>query len=243
MKKKIIAIALCAALAVGGVVAGSLAFFTDTDTVTNNFTVGDIQIELDEAKVGADGQEITGEGAARVKENTYKLYPGKSYDKDPTVHIEADSENCYVFVTVKNDIAALECDETGCPKIADQMAAKGWHNLGVQKAGLDVYVYCGTATQDHTEGVIVPQSTSETDLVVFEQFKIDGEKVIGSGELNADGTVPNGKVFLGDYAPVMDAEGNVTSEKLVTVQAYAVQSEGFADALAAWNATFGKTTA
>ena len=50
-------------------------------------------------------------GAARVTANTYHVYPGQSYTKDPIVHVSAGSEDSWVFVTVKNEIAffSLEC--------------------------------------------------------------------------------------------------------------------------------------
>lgn len=48
MKKKILALCLVVALAATAVIGGTLAYFTDTDTETNTFTVGDIKIDLKE---------------------------------------------------------------------------------------------------------------------------------------------------------------------------------------------------
>ena len=46
MKKKILALCLCVAMLAIAIVGGTLAYFTDTDTETNTFTVGNIKIDL-----------------------------------------------------------------------------------------------------------------------------------------------------------------------------------------------------
>ena len=46
MKKKILALCLVVALAATAVIGGTLAYFTDTDTETNTFTVGNVKIDL-----------------------------------------------------------------------------------------------------------------------------------------------------------------------------------------------------
>lgn len=48
MKKKLIAIFLCVALAAVAIVGASLAYFTDTDTKTNVFTTGKVDITLND---------------------------------------------------------------------------------------------------------------------------------------------------------------------------------------------------
>ena len=58
MKKKIVALCLCVALAVVAVGGATLAYFTDTDEATNTFTAGGVKIELIEQKVNEDGTEL-----------------------------------------------------------------------------------------------------------------------------------------------------------------------------------------
>lgn len=48
MKKKILAMCLCIAMLAIAIVGGTLAYFTDTDTKTNTFTVGNIAIAIEE---------------------------------------------------------------------------------------------------------------------------------------------------------------------------------------------------
>ncbi len=73
-KKKIVSIALAAALAATAIVGSSLAYFTDTEEKTNTFTVGNVDITLTEP-----GWDATG------KEEAEEMYPGEAVAKDPTV--------------------------------------------------------------------------------------------------------------------------------------------------------------
>lgn len=83
MKKKTLALVLALTLLVAGVVGGTLAWLTDqTAEVKNTFTVGDINIDLTETT--AD----------------YKMVPGNTISKDPTVTVKANSEACWLFVEV-----------------------------------------------------------------------------------------------------------------------------------------------
>ena len=118
-KSKALLLTLCAVLPIAASVLGTMAYLTSTDTVTNTFTVGKVEIKLDEAKVNADGIPV--EGAARVQANSYKLMPGNTYTKDPTVTVKAGSEESYVRmkVTFNNakEIIALCTD----PEYADEV--------------------------------------------------------------------------------------------------------------------------
>lgn len=97
MKKTISIVALVVLVAAVSVL-GTLAYLTSSDKVENTFTVGKVAITLDEAKVDAMGVEQL--GADRVQKNSYKLMPGHSYVKDPTIHVDAASEDCFIRATV-----------------------------------------------------------------------------------------------------------------------------------------------
>lgn len=58
MKKKILAICLVIALAATAVIGGTLAYFTDTDTEDNTFTVGGVKIDLIEKQRNADSTAL-----------------------------------------------------------------------------------------------------------------------------------------------------------------------------------------
>lgn len=64
MKKKIVALCLCVALAVVAIGGATLAYFTDTDNETNTFAVGNVKIQLLESqyhRVNAGRGETTAE--------------------------------------------------------------------------------------------------------------------------------------------------------------------------------------
>lgn len=155
-KRKALLLTFCAVLLVVASVLGTIAYLTANDKVTNTFTVGQVAINLDEAKVNPDGTPVP--DANRVKENSYKLLPGHEYTKDPTVHVNAVSEDSWIFVKVENGIAAYEANATKDYKqIADQITANGWTALeGVANVYYKSYA----------------QSATGTDFVVFENFKV-----------------------------------------------------------------------
>lgn len=186
MKKtsKALLLSLCAVLLVTASVLGTMAYLTSQDKVVNTFTVGNVAITLDEKDVD---NSTPGEND-RDKANAYKLMPGHNYEKDPIVHVDANSEDCYLFVKVVNEIANIEAEKT----VAQQMTEKGW--VAVDAAN-GIYVY----TTDKTNPAVV---TKGSNITVFENFTIAG---------NVDNTT------LATYA-----------DKTITVNAYAIQADGFA---------------
>ena len=88
MKRKlIIALALCLALALG--IGGTMAYLTaTTSSVVNTFTIGNVGLELTET-TGTEGNN---------GQRQFKMVPGNTIGKDPTVTVTADSEDCWLFV-------------------------------------------------------------------------------------------------------------------------------------------------
>lgn len=201
-KSKALLLALCAVLLVAASVLGTLAYLTSDDQVKNTFTVGSVAITLDELDVD---NSTPGEND-RDKANAYHLLPGHQYTKDPIVHVGSNSEDCYLFVTINNEIAKIEA--TGDTTVAAQMEENGWEIVD-SDAGL--YVYVGKA-----EGASAPLAVSKnTDIPVFDKIVIDT-------------SVDNDT--LADY-----------TGKTITVNAYAVQKDGFENNTATdiWNTAFG----
>ena len=61
MKKKLTAIFLCVALVAIAIVGASLAYFTDTKSATNTFTVGNVKIDLIESQFHREGNDNSGD--------------------------------------------------------------------------------------------------------------------------------------------------------------------------------------
>lgn len=134
--KKVLLLVLCAALLVGASVAGTLAYLTDSDNVvTNTFTIGKVVVTMDEAPVDPYGVPVAGD---RRTENTYKLVPGHTYTKDPTIHVDDESEACYLFVKIENGIDATLAGQTGWTKID---GTSFWKYESIVAPGGDVVVF------------------------------------------------------------------------------------------------------
>lgn len=154
-KTKALALAMCAVLLVAGTMFATMAYLTSQDTVTNTFTVGKVAITLDEAKVDTAGVEES--SADRVDTNAYHLIPGHTYTKDPTIHVAADSEDCWLFVKVENGIVDIEA--TGNNTIAKQMNANGWTLVDGET---NIYAYRATVEKNE-------------NIPVFNSFKVAGD--------------------------------------------------------------------
>ena len=71
MKKKVTALCLCVALLAVAVVGASLAYFTDTKSATNTFTVGNVKIDLIESKYHREGNDNSGDTS--IPDPTHKV--------------------------------------------------------------------------------------------------------------------------------------------------------------------------
>lgn len=173
-KKQMLAIVAMMLVVAMVSVAGTIAFLTSNpDPVENTFTVGKVEITLDETDVDLYGKK---DSDNRVTENTYKLIPGHTYTKDPTVHVADGSEECWVFVKVVDQISDIEDVKT----IAAQMTEKGWSLVDGET---NIYAHSTKAK-------------AGDNVVVFESFKIKG---------NADVTSYDGKtVVITAYAVQAD---------------------------------------
>lgn len=217
-KSKALLLTLCAVLLVTASVLGTMAFLTSTASVKNTFTVGSVKITLDEAKVTPDGKPV--EGAARVAENSYKLMPGHTYTKDPTIHVDDASEDCFIRakVTLTNAkewiaIATKYADN----KVENIIKGTDDNIWWVSQPAVDETANTVTYTfvyknESHTDelGKRIWTRTDSKDLVLFNEIAIPG------GLTNDD------------------LKG-VGSSK-ITVVAEAIQADGFETEAAAWAA-------
>ena len=71
MKKKLTAIFLCVALVAIAIVGASLAYFTDTKSATNTFTVGNVKIDLIESRYHREGNDNSGDTS--IPDPTHKV--------------------------------------------------------------------------------------------------------------------------------------------------------------------------
>ncbi|MBE6729759.1 MAG: hypothetical protein E7568_05965 [Ruminococcaceae bacterium] len=208
-KAKILLIVLSAALIAITSVIGTVAYLTSQDTVVNTFTVGNVNITLDEAKVTPDGSL---DGTERVKTNNYHLVPGNTYIKDPTMTVIKGSEEAYVRILVT----------VNCLKEFDEIYASNKADLTTLFNGYDAgnWIYKETIR-------------NETDNMVTYEFRYketvkpdkDNDLVLDS--LFDSITVP-GSFDSADMKSIADLK--------ITVVGNAIQKSGFDSEDAAWAA-------
>lgn len=207
-KSKALLTTLCAVLLVAASVLGTMAYLTSQDTVTNTFTVGSVAITLDEAKVDTDGTPVA--NANRVKNNSYKLLPSKTYTKDPMVTVLKDSESSYVKMTVTfSQASQLDAifapDGANLTSIFNGYDAANWIAKGNTK---DTEANTRTYEFWYKEAVAAPDADVALDAL-FDSI-----------------TVPD---------TITKEQLATINEMTITVNAYAVQADGFKDAAEAWN--------
>lgn len=174
MKKKILAVSLCVVMLAIAIVGGTLAYFTDTKTATNTFTVGNVKIELTEP-----GWEGSG------KTDAPEVYPGEPLKKDPTVK-NTGSNPCFVRIKV----TGLDCLGTGDMMIkyrtdyVNDKLGEGW------KLHTDGYFYytgvlaVGAETDALFDQIVIPtgltndtaENPSHDVIVTAEAVQAQGAK-------------------------------------------------------------------
>ncbi len=124
MKKKITALCLCVALLAVAVVGASLAYFTDTDTATNTFTVGNVKIDLIEQQTGENGLEDFGPNKPLVPG---KVNDGNAVSKIVTVK-NTGANDAWVWVEIKVPTVLVSKDILGASK--ETFNALHWNSYG-----------------------------------------------------------------------------------------------------------------
>mgnify|MGYP004529169725 FL=1 len=159
-RSKALLLTLCAMLLLIVSSLGTVAYLTVQDTVTNTFSVGQVNITLDDVSVDKRGMKARSTSAP-VDENDHILMPGHTYTKAHTIHVDAVSEDSYIFVKVENGIAGYEAassaEEGGYKTINDQIKANGWAAF---EGAANVYY------REYTK------SSAGSDFAVFGNFKI-----------------------------------------------------------------------
>ena len=236
-RSKALLLTLCAVLLVTASVLGTMAFLTSTDEVKNTFTVGSVNITLDEAKVKTDGTPV--EGAARVKANEYHLLPGHTYTKDPTVTVKDGSESAYVRLKVTFNNAANIIAMCTDPEYADDGPT------GVENAyPLIRMVNFVEANAAKWDGVI-PDNMVDTEEMLdnSKYFQKTGDTLTYYFYYETPVAAPDGDVKLETLFDAVTVPDWVKGDQLaklndfkITVVAEAIQADGFANADAAWAA-------
>ncbi len=154
------ALVLCIILIVGAAIGGTVAWLTATsEKVTNTFTVGDIDIKLEEHSDG------TSSGTVVTSRTDIKILPGSEVAKDPFVTVLKGSEKCYVYAAVTNNL------KIGDTTVATLTLGSDWTAVGT-KGDLTLYKYSSVVDAASADQVLAAVFTKVTiaDTVTSEQL-------------------------------------------------------------------------
>lgn len=140
-------------LAIGCAVGGTLAWLiSQTDSVVNTFTYGDININLAET-TGID----------------YKIIPGVNISKDPKVTVTAGSEACWLFVKVKEENWPDLKETDGTTRKVNYAIAEDWTAL-IGHTGV-YYRAVDAVTADTSFDVLKENQVTVSDTLTKEDIK------------------------------------------------------------------------
>lgn len=192
MKKKILTAALAVCMLATLVIGMSLAYFTDTDSKTNTFTVGNVDITLTEPGWLGDSADAV------------RLIPGKTIAKDPTIHVAQGSQTAYTFMKVQlsPDFRKLITDWATAQKVSDPKAViSAWFSSTVKPKIMAADIEKGYVIL----GVLSPKAAGES-VTYFDKVTVPA--TVTQDMIKADGIY---SIVITAYA--IQAEGFYTTDE------------------------------
>ena len=137
MKKKLTALCLCVALLAVAVVGASLAYFTDTKSATNTFTVGNVKIDLIESRFHREGNDNSGDTS--IPDPTHKVvaedgmkYVSTGHTMFTDAEIKADAETYMAdYLAVKGENMVPGRGVAKCPYVVNTGANDAYIRIRV----------------------------------------------------------------------------------------------------------------
>ena len=265
MKKKSILMAAIAVMLVAVlVVGGTLAYFTDTKSATNTFTVGNVKIDLIESTYHREGNDNSGDkdipdpthAASGMK---YVTDGHKAFTDD---EIKANAKTYADYIGTKGVGMVPGRGVAKCPYVINTGANAAYIRIrvmvpsranndyvAVKDGGVITNQWCSTsmisgefkaATGDRTPAIDIGGYTDENG-VVYDVYTFVRNEPLAAGAM----TEWNVWNFIGidknantaDIQKAIDAGAIAADGTLhVLVQADAIQADGFANATAAFTA-------
>lgn len=266
MKKKTILVAAIAVMLVAAlVVGGTLAYFTDTKSAGNTFTVGNVSIDLIESTYHREGNDNSGD--KDIPDPTHTA-SGMTYVTDghrafTNEEIKADADKYAGYIGTKGVGMVPGRNVAKCPyvintgdnaayiRIRVMVPSKANNDyVAVKDGGVITNQWCSTsmisgefkaATGDRTPAIEIGGYTDPETKVVYDVYTFVRNEPLAAGAM----TEWNVWNFIGidktantaDIQKAKDAGAIAADGTLhVFVQADAIQAEGFANADAAWAA-------
>lgn len=252
MKKKITAIFLCVALVAIAVVGASLAYFTDTKSATNTFTVGNVKIQLLESSLHRENA-----GVANGATSESELWSNVTMEGSNNTSEYKAGDSFYTDDQIKADAAQYKCENVKLnpgqsyhkmPYVVNTGANDAYIRIRVMfPADLDTAIlnssmYTTTALKNG-EFTMAYDSTGTVDRdgIKYNVYTFTRIKPLKSEEMtywNVWGTVHMDSDVTNEEIASLFGEGKAYADGTfpVLVEADAIQADGFGDAAAAFAA-------
>lgn len=247
MKKKITSICLAAIIAVTAIAGASLAYFTSTDEAVNEFTVGDVKIDLIEADIHrVNAGAVTADGKLAVNVSDYTdgwvssapeaedAYGwNKGYFTDNQIKASAEKYSEYLAKAGENIVPGRTIRKN--PYVINTGKNDAYVRVRVlipakvdSMVNASMYVGTGLSNGAFTMGDKVTITKDNTEYVQY-SFVYN------------DALVPGQMTFWNCWSSIeiadsLDNEDITASEFAVIIEADAIQAEGFSNAAEAFAA-------
>ena len=249
MKKKITAIFLCVALVAIAVVGASLAYFTDTKSATNTFTVGNVKIDLLESSLHRENA-----GVANGETSTSELWSDVAKEGSGNTSKYKAGDTFYTDAQIEANAAEYTCDNV------QLIPGRSYHKMPYVKnvGNNDAYIRIRVMIPADLDTAVL-NSSMYTSSAMDKEFTMaidqtgtverDGRKYNVYTFTRIDPLAPGEMTYWNVWGTIhMDAD--VTNEELesffgagksyadstfpVLVEADAIQADGFATAAEAF---------
>ena len=251
MKKKITALCLCVALLAVAVVGASLAYFTDTKSATNTFTVGNVKIKLLESSLHRENA-----GIANGATSTSELWSDVAKEGTGNTSKYKAGDTFYTDAQIEANAAEYKCENV------QLIPGRSYHKMPYVKnvgnndayirirvmipADLDTAVlnssmYTSTAMDKEFTMAIDQTGTVDRNGVKYNVYTFTRIDPLAPGEMtywNVWGTIHMDTTVTSAQSEELFGENGPYPSGVfpVLVEADAIQAEGFANAAAAWAA-------
>lgn len=200
-KKKGIAVAVVLLLIL--LIGGMLAYFTDTDTKDNVFTLGD-KIDIELTETAWDTTDTTGDTG--VPDAAEDIHPGTTLPKNPVIVNKTDSAQAYVFAEV-----IVPCYD------------KGYTGTGTATVDTALFSLDNIPTSWNLMETKPIDTTNKTITYIYNYGTASAMTILPTGA-----STPNvfESITLDEHLTAAEAATAPANPK-VTVNAYAIQTDGY----------------
>ena len=264
MKKKLLVLGLCVALAAIAIAGASLAYFTDTKSAKNTFTVGNVKIDLIESRFHRTGSDNSGDMS--LPDPTTKAAGMEFIPDNWTIftddEIKADAANYAAYIAERGKNMVPGRNFAKCPYVVNTGANDAYvrirvmapHDYEGSYRGFINAMFCSSATnsgefQHGANGenwpVVEENGYTDADGLKYDVLTFTRNEPLKAGAMTEWNVINyvgiGGNVTSADIQTAVEKgfikvseDGTMTVN--VLVQADAIQAEGFADAKAAFAA-------